>query len=153
MINNVTLTGRLTRDPELRYTAEKGRAVTRFTLAVNRDFVNGDGVREADFLNVVAWGKLAETCANYLAKGSLIGIIGRLQSRSYENKDGQTVYVTEVKMEKLTFLEPKKSKLNDQANNQEKKETSKYYNPYQDPYDDPFAANETINIPDEDFPF
>lgn len=86
MINNVTLVGRLTKDPDLRYTSS-GKAVAGFTLAVNRRFTNQAGQREADYIQCVIWGKSAETLANYAKKGSLIGIVGRLQSRSYENNE------------------------------------------------------------------
>lgn len=106
MINRVVLVGRLTRDPELRYTAN-GIAVTTFTLAVNRTFTNQQGEREADFINCVVWRKAAENVANYLKKGSLAGVDGRIQTRSYENNEGRRVYVTEVVADSVQFLEPK----------------------------------------------
>lgn len=106
MINRTILTGRLVRDPELRYTPN-GVAVANFTLAVNRTFTNGNGEREADFINCVVWRKPAENLANYIKKGGLIGVDGRLQSRSYDN-DGKTVYVTEVVADNIQFLEGKK---------------------------------------------
>lgn len=84
MINNVVLVGRLTKDAELRFTAS-GNAVATFTLAVNRNFTNASGDREADFINCVIWRKPAETLANYARKGSLIGVTGRIQTRSYDN--------------------------------------------------------------------
>lgn len=95
MINRVVLIGRLTKDPELRYTPN-GVAVATFTLAVNRIFANQSGEREADFINCVVWRKQAENMANYLRKGSLTGIEGRIQTRNYENQEGKRVYVTEV---------------------------------------------------------
>lgn len=91
MINRVTLIGRLTHDPELRYTVN-GIALTRFNIAVNRNFLNQRGEREADFINIVTWRNLAENCANHLRKGALVGIDGRLQTGKYENKEGRTVY-------------------------------------------------------------
>jgi len=95
MTNRAVLVGRLTKDPELRFTPN-GIAVTTFTLAVNRPFKNANGEQEADFINIVVWKKAAENVANYTSKGSLVAIDGRIQTRSYENKDGQRVYVTEV---------------------------------------------------------
>ena len=106
MLNRVVLVGRLTRDPELRYTPS-GVAVCTFTLAVNRPFENQQGEREADFINIVVWRRPAENAANYLKKGSLAGVDGRIQTRSYENNEGRRVYVTEVVAESVQFLEPK----------------------------------------------
>ncbi|MFC6323700.1 single-stranded DNA-binding protein [Companilactobacillus baiquanensis] len=104
MINRVVLVGRLTRDPELRYTAN-GAAVASFTVAVNRQFTNAQGEREADFINCVIWRKAAENFSNFTNKGSLVGIDGRLQTRNYENQQGQRVYVTEVVVENFSLLE------------------------------------------------
>ncbi|WP_161979882.1 single-stranded DNA-binding protein, partial [Streptococcus sp. S784/96/1] len=95
MINNVVLVGRLTRDVELRYTPGNVAVVT-FTLAVNRNRKNQNGEREADFINCVIWNQPAENLANWAKKGALIGITGRIQTRNYENQQGQRVYVTEV---------------------------------------------------------
>lgn len=108
MINNVVLTGRLTRDIDLRYTPN-GKATANFSLAVERNFTNQQGQRDADFINCVVWGKPAETMANYTHKGSLVGIEGHIQTRNYENQQGQRVYVTEVIVSQFTFLESKKS--------------------------------------------
>ncbi|ART78468.1 single-stranded DNA-binding protein [Sutcliffiella horikoshii] len=108
MLNRVVLVGRLTKDPELRYTPS-GVAVATFTLAVNRTFQNQQGEREADFINCVVWRKQAENAANFLKKGSLAGVDGRLQTRNYEGQDGKRVYVTEVVAEGVQFLEPKGS--------------------------------------------
>lgn len=106
MINNVVLVGRLTKDPDLRYTSS-GSAVASFTLAVKRNFTNQNGNREADFINCVIWRKPAETMANYAHKGTLLGVIGRIQTRSYENQQAQRVYVTEVVCENFQLLESK----------------------------------------------
>lgn len=106
MMNRVVLVGRLTKDPELRYTPS-GSAVATFTLAVNRSFTNQQGEREADFINCVVWRRPAENVANFLKKGSLAGVDGRMQSRSYEDQTGKRVYVTEVVAESVQFLEPK----------------------------------------------
>lgn len=104
MLNRVILIGRLTRDPELRYTPA-GVAVTQFTLAVDRPFSGQGGQREADFIPVVTWRQLAETCANYLRKGRLAAVEGRIQVRNYDNNEGRRVYVTEVIADNVRFLE------------------------------------------------
>nr|DAY24651.1 MAG TPA: Single strand binding protein [Caudoviricetes sp.] len=104
MINNVTLIGRLTKDAELRYTPSNV-AVATFTLAVNRTFKNENGDREADFINCVMWRQQAENLANWAKKGALIGITGRIQTRNYDNQQGQRVYVTEVVAEQFQLLE------------------------------------------------
>lgn len=108
MMNRVVLVGRLTKDPELRYTAN-GIAVATFTLAVNRTFTNQQGEREADFINCVIWRRPAENVANYLKKGSLAGVDGRLQTRNYEGQDGRRVYVTEVVADSVQFLDTRGS--------------------------------------------
>lgn len=109
MINNVSLTGRLTRDPELKYTNSSNIPVLSFTLAVNRNFKNKQGDVEADFINCVAWNKAAENISNYFQKGSLIGIEGSIQTRTYDDKDGKRVYLTEVYVKSFSFLEAKKN--------------------------------------------
>ncbi|MFL0196971.1 single-stranded DNA-binding protein [Clostridium sp. WILCCON 0269] len=103
-MNKVVLIGRLTRDPDLRFTPGKGTPVARITVAVDRRF-SKDGQKEADFIPVIIWGKQAESAANYMAKGRLIGISGRIQTRSYESKDGVRKYVTEVIADEVQFLE------------------------------------------------
>ena len=104
MLNRVVLVGRLTRDPDLRYTPN-GIAVANFNIACNRPFRNQQGEQEADFINCVVWRKTAENLANYMKKGSMIGVDGRVQTRSYEGQDGKMVYVTEVLAESIQFLE------------------------------------------------
>lgn len=104
MLNRAVLIGRLTRDPELRHT-QSGVATASFTLAVDRPFTSQNGEKETDFINIVAWRKLAETCANYLAKGRLTAVEGRIQVRSYDNNEGRRVYVTEVVADNVRFLE------------------------------------------------
>lgn len=104
MINRVVLIGRLTRDVELRYT-QSGVAVGTFSLAVNRQFTNASGEREADFINAVIWRKAAENFANFTGKGALVAVEGRLQTRNYENNAGQRVYVTEVVVDNFSLLE------------------------------------------------
>ena len=111
MINNVVLIGRLTRDAELRYTPSN-IAVATFNLAVNRNFKNDNGNREADFINVVMWRQQAENFANWVKKGNLVGITGRIQTRSYDNQQGQRVYVTEVVAESFQILEKKDNSAN-----------------------------------------
>lgn len=108
MLNRVILIGRLVRDPELRYTPN-GTAHCSFTLAVDRPFTNQQTKeREADFIQVVTWRQLAETCANYLRKGRLTAVEGRIQVRSYDNNEGRKVYVTEVVADNVRFLESNK---------------------------------------------
>lgn len=107
-MNTVQLIGRLTRDVELKFT-QSGTAVGSFTLAVNRNFTNQQGEREADFINCVIWRKAAENFANFTRKGSLVGIEGRLQTRNYENQQGQRVYITEVIVSNFDLLESKQT--------------------------------------------
>ena len=107
MLNRVTLVGRLTKDAELRRTSS-GKAVASFSLAVNRNFKTGDG-QDADFPSVVAWGKVAENTANYCSKGSLVSVDGRLQTRNYENNQGQKVFVTEVVADSVQFIDTKRN--------------------------------------------
>lgn len=104
MLNSVCLVGRTTKDPELRYTPSNV-AVATFSLAVNRNFKDANGERETDFINCVIWRQQAENLANWAKKGALIGITGRIQTRSYENQQGQRVYVTEVIAENFQMLE------------------------------------------------
>lgn len=106
MLNRIVLIGRLTKDPELRYTPN-GKAVTQFTLAVDRQFKNQAGEREADFINIVVWGAQAESSANYLSKGKLAAVDGRLQIRSFDGQDGQKRWMTEVVADNVRFLSPK----------------------------------------------
>ncbi len=148
MLNRVILVGNLTRDPELRYTSNGGVAVTRFTVAVNRKFTNQQGERETDFINVVAWRALAENCGNYLNKGSLVAVEGRIQTRSYENQEGRTVYVTEVVADDVRFLGPRNRT---QPQSYGKQET---YASNKGMVDDPFADDGSpIDISDDDLPF
>ncbi|UUV98382.1 single-stranded DNA-binding protein [Vagococcus luciliae] len=167
MINNVVLVGRLTRDPDLRYTSN-GSAVATFNLAVNRNFTNQSGEREADFVNCVIWRKPAETLANYAKKGTLLGVVGRIQTRNYENQQGQRVYVTEVVCENFQLLESKN------ASSQRQQQTSGFNNFSQDNQNtqssfgqsssndmpnfdrdnsNPFGNSSSIDISDDDLPF
>ncbi|HZJ82707.1 MAG TPA: single-stranded DNA-binding protein [Clostridia bacterium] len=104
MLNKVVLIGRLTRDPELRYTSG-GIAIAKFTLAVSRSFSNQQGEREADFIRIVTWRGTAENCAKYLVKGRLVAAAGRIETGSYDDKDGKRIYTTEVVADEVTFLE------------------------------------------------
>lgn len=103
-MNKVVLIGRLTKDPELKYTPGNGTAVTTFTLAVDRRF-SKDGQKESDFIPIVVWGKIAETTAQYVTKGKMIAVSGRIQTRSYDAKDGTRRYITEVVADEVKFLE------------------------------------------------
>lgn len=156
MINNVVLVGRLTKDPDLKYTGN-GTAVATFTLAVNRNFTNQSGEREADFINCVIWRKPAETLANYAKKGVLIGLTGRIQTRSYDNQQGQRVYVTEVIADNFQLLESKKadSSQNTQGSGVSNSQTNNYTRNQQNTNSataDPFG-NSSIDISDDDLPF
>ena len=119
MINKIVLIGRLTDEPELRYT-ESGTAVCNFTLAVERNFTNQNGERETDFIDIVVWRKQAENCADYLSKGLLSAVEGRLQIRSYETDSGDRREVTEVVANNVQFLEYKDD--NDGQSNQQQKD-------------------------------
>lgn len=142
MLNRVVLVGRLVKDPNLRYTSN-GIAVANFTIAVNRPFKN-DGEQQADFINAVIWRKPAENLANYMSKGSMIGIDGRIQTRNFEGQDGKTVYVTEVVADSVQFLETKGSNENKQQNNQSNQTDN----------EDPFINDaEPYDISDESLPF
>jgi single-strand DNA-binding protein len=116
MLNSVNLTGRLVRDPELRYTPG-GVAVANVNIAVQRSFTNAEGEREADFPSVVIFNKQAENVANYLTKGSLVAVEGRIQTRKYENDEGKMIYVTEVVANAVHFLESKKEEQGKSSNN------------------------------------
>ena len=143
MINNTVLVGRLTKDAELRYTPSNV-AVATFTLAVNRTFKNENGDREADFINCVMWRQQAENLANWAKKGALIGITGRIQTRSYDNQQGQRVYVTEVVAETFQLLESK-----GQGNQQGQQRQAQQQSP-------DFSRNANANpldITEEDLPF
>jgi single-strand DNA-binding protein len=116
MLNKVVLIGRLTRDPETRVLAS-GSSVSTFTLAVDRTFKSRDGERGTDFIPIVAWGKTAELCGQYLSKGRQTAVAGRIQTRSYDANDGSKRYVTEVVAEEVTFLGSKNDGANRNNNN------------------------------------
>lgn len=107
-MNKVILLGRLTKDVETRYTQSTNTQVSSFTLAVNRRFAK-EGEQQADFINIVAWSKTAEFCSKYFRKGQQVAIIGRIQTRSYDNQDSKKVYVTEVIAEEAYFADTKKT--------------------------------------------
>jgi len=146
MINTAVLTGRLTRDPELRV-SQNDVQVCNFTLAVNRPFKDRNGENQADFINCVAFRKQAELIKQYVSKGDLFGIEGRQQSRSYENKEGQRVYVTETVVENITFLESNKNKSN---NNQGNYNQGNNQNNNNNPFNN---SNDNVNITPDDLPF
>ena len=117
-MNKCTLVGRLTRDPEIRYSqGENATATARFSVAVNRRFKNAEGNYDADFINCVAFGKSAEFVEKYFKKGMAIGLTGRIQTGSYTNKDGQKVYTTDVVVEETEFVESKGASSADNSNN------------------------------------
>lgn len=140
MINNTVLVGRLTKDVELRYTPSNV-AVATFTLAVNRTFKNENGDREADFINCVMWRQQAENLASWCKKGALIGVTGRIQTRSYDNQQGQRVYVTEVVAEQFQLLESK-----GQGNQGQQRQT-------QQQVPDFSRQGAPMDISDDDLPF
>lgn len=157
-MNRVVLIGRLARDPELRYTSSNIATCT-FSLAVNRNFTNQAGEREADFINIVVWRKQAENCKNYLNQGSQVAVEGRIQTRNYEDQNGQKRYVTEVVADNVQFLDTKAAR-EQRANN------SSDINPYNlseaeapqtrasDIPEDPFKDfGEEIKIEENDLPF
>ena len=146
MINRVILVGRLTKDPEYRQTQSEVSTAT-FTLAVNRTFKNKNGEREADFINVVVFRQQAENVSKYLSKGSLAGVDGRIQSRNYENKEGQRVFVTEVVADSVQFMDSKGS---NQQSNQSQEKTQTGNNPFNNGMQN---ANGPIDISDDDLPF
>jgi len=139
VLNRVILIGRLTKDPDMKYTPN-GVAVTTFTIAVDRRFSGQSGEKETDFIGIVAWRQLADLCTNYLRKGKQCAVEGRLQTRSYDNKEGKKVFVTEVIADNVQFLssqasEPSGNKKSDSSN-------------------DSFAdTGKPINISDDDLPF
>ena len=126
MINRVVLVGRMTRDPELRRTPQ-GDAVTSFTLAVNRNFTSSDGQQQADFINCVVWKKPAENVERYCSKGSLVGVEGRIQTRSYDNSQGQKVYVVEVICDSVQFLETRAARERAQSQPQMQQNNDNFY--------------------------
>lgn len=135
MLNRVILIGRLTRDPELRYTPT-GVATCLFTLAVERPFTNSQGEKETDFINIVTWRQVAENCANYLRKGLMTAVEGRIQVRHYDNNEGRRVYVTEVVADNVRFLEFAKKEDNPVQQNDQSRN-----------------ANEPIDLSEIDLPF
>ncbi len=146
-MNKVILLGRLTAKPELRYTSSN-TAFLRFTVAVNRNFTSADGKREADFINVIAWRKQAETISKYFDKGNLIAIEGRLQTGSYDDKDGNKRYTTDVALDNFEFVESKNARA--QSSDDSYNEPSPY--DYQDSVsveNDPFAEyGDSVSIDD-----
>lgn len=143
-MNKFLATGRLTKDVDLKYTSN-GTAVGTFTLAVNRQFTNDKGEREADFIQCVVWRKPAETLANYTRKGSHIEIEARIQTRSYDNAEGKRVYVTEAVVESFGFLDKKSD--SGQTTNQSPSQSNSQQR-------DPFEKNgQPIDIQDDDLPF
>jgi len=160
-MNKVFLIGRLTRDPELRYTGSN-TAVATFSLAVNRNFSNQNGEREADFINIVVWRKQAENVKNFLTQGSQVAIDGRIQTRSYDDQNGQKRYVTEVVADNVEFLGSKNSSTN--SNNMNSSASKAEPTPYDfgdapepkgtDIDSNPFADfGSSIEISDDELPF
>jgi len=147
-MNKVVLVGRLTRDPELKFTNGTGTAVATFTLAVNRRFVNqATGQREADFINIVCWRQTAEFVANYFKKGQLCGVSGSIQTRSYQTQDGSTRYVTEVVADEVEFVGSKKD------NNSGYNADTMRNDSGDSSHKDPMVEDGYVPMDDEDIPF
>jgi len=147
MLNRVVLVGRLTKDPDIRV-SQNNVSVGNFTLAVNRPFADQNGERQADFINVVVFRKQAENVQKYVHKGNLVGIDGRLQTRNYENKDGQRVYVTEVVADSVQFLEPKQ-----QSQQSQQTQHTGYSQQYSKPQAQYGQHQSDVDISDDDLPF
>lgn len=154
MINRVVLVGRITKDPMLRKT-QSGTSVVSFTIACNRR-VPSQG-QEADFINCVAWNKTADFMSQYVKKGALLGLEGRIQTRSYDDKDGKRVYVTEVVAENVQFLESKKAAAEQGSYvPQDPMASNAGYQPdqpSQDSFDSDFSSADTLDIASDDLPF
>ena len=158
-MNKVSLIGRLTRDPELRYTSSN-LPVATFSLAVNRNFTNQSGEREADFINIVVWRKQAENVKNYLTQGSQVAIDGRLQTRTYDGEDGKKRYITEVIADNVQFLDSKGSRdnsMSSSSNNNFNDVTPNDFSsdmPTTSVKNDPFSDfGSSIEINDDELPF
>ena len=157
-MNKVVLIGRLTRDPELRYTSGSNAAVCNFTIAVDRGFTGQSGDREADFIPIVVWNKQAENVKNYLTKGSQVAVEGRLQVRNYDDQNGQKRYVTEVIASNVEFLGSKNSS-NNTSNDSNNDEPTPYDFGDSEPKgtdvgSNPFADfGSSIEISDDELPF
>jgi len=148
MINRVVLVGRLTKDVDLKYTPS-GVAMARLTLAVNLTFTNQQGEKEANFINCLVWRKQAENAANYLSKGSLAGVEGRIQTGSYEGQDGKRVYTTDVVADSVQFLEPRNGKAS-----QNNASTSQPQQNYTRVDEEPFENSSCpVKVQDDDLPF
>ena len=119
-MNKAFLIGRLTRDPELRYSSSNA-AIANFSIAIDRQYTNGQGQRETDFINIVAFQKQAENIKKYVGKGSLVAVDGRIQTRNYEDKDGKRVYVTEVIVDSIDFLQSRKDESKQETENTKQK--------------------------------
>ena len=153
-MNKAFLVGHLTKDPDLRYLSNN-TAVTTFTVAINRTFTTQSGAREADFISVVVWRKQAENAKKYLTKGSLVGIDGRIQTRTYDNPEGKKVYITEVVADNVQFLGSKGQSSSSSVSPQD-------FNGYESQIpststnisDEPFADfGETVELSEDDIAF
>ena len=154
-MNKVFLIGRLTRDPELRYTGSNV-PVCSFSIAVNRTFTNSNGERESDFINIVVWRKQAENVKNYLSQGSQVAVDGRIQTRNYEDKEGNKRYITEVVADNVEFLGSKKdgNSKSDEPTPYDFKDEDTKEEKTTDVEDNPFADfGSSIEISDDELPF
>lgn len=154
MINRTVLVGRLTKDPEVRFTSSN-IAYSRFTLAVNRTFAGPSGEREADFIQCIAWRKQAENLARFVRKGSLIGVEGRIQTGSYDDKDGIRKYTTDVVADSVQFLESKNQDSNDNnyAPRNSRGDNNNNSNKYQERSVERKQSTPSIDVSEDDLPF
>lgn len=150
MINRVVLVGRLTKDPEVRYTSSN-IAYARFTIAVNRTFAAQSGEREADFIQCIAWRKQAENLARFVRKGSLVGVEGRIQSGSYDDKDGIRKYTTDVVCDSVQFLEPKNQ--DDSEPQYIPRDPREYNDTYEERPVERRQSTPSIDVSEDDLPF
>ncbi|WP_025725074.1 single-stranded DNA-binding protein [Acholeplasma granularum] len=147
MINRVVLVGRITRDVDVRST-QSGVSVVSFTLAVNRNFTSASGEREADFINCVAWRSTADFMKNYVKKGNLLGVDGRIQTRNYEDSDGRTVYITEIVADSVQLLESRNSQPDSQQPSRNRYEDNRQ----NDAQDELYETAKNL-VADDDLPF
>ncbi|AIO18022.1 Single-stranded DNA-binding protein ssb [Candidatus Izimaplasma bacterium HR1] len=152
MINRTILVGRLTKDPEVRYTSSN-IAYARFTLAVNRTFAGPSGEREADFIQCITWRKQAENLARFVRKGSLIGVEGRIQTGSYDDKDGNRKYTTDVVCDSVQFLEPKNQDSQDNSSYAPREPRANNNNSYQERPVERKQSTPSIDVSEDDLPF
>lgn len=152
-MNRVVLVGRITKDPELKKTSNNN-SVVNFTIAINRTYTSASGERETDFINCVAWNKTAENMAAYVSKGALIGVEGRIQTRTYDDNDGKRVYLTEVYVDNLQFLESRSSSNQPSTNqNFQQKSEDNFFSDFNESSKKTSDILSNLDISDDELPF